>query len=163
MQLLTRNITFLLLLLLVACGVRGTAEELWTSSQQHITNRQFDEAVTVLEKLVDAYPDHSLASQAQLLVGDIYMNAIGDLPAALAAFESTNDHYPETDEGVKALFMVGYVNANHLEDYDAAREAYTDFMNRYPNHELVQSVRFELEYLGMAVEDMEVFRDIGNQ
>ena len=93
----------------------------------------------------------------------MYLNTIGDLPAALAAFKSATDLYPETDEGVKALFMVGYINANHLEDYDAARVAYTDFMNRYPNHELVQSVRFELEYLGKSVEDMEVFQDIGNQ
>ncbi len=162
MQLIIRSITFLLLLLLLACGVGGTAEELWTASQQQIANREYDEAVKILEKLVKAYPEHSLASQAQLQVADIYMNAIGDLPAALDAFESANDHYPETDEGVKALFMVGYVNANHLEDYDAAREAYTDFMNRYPNHELIQAVRFELEYMGMAIEDMEVFREIGN-
>ena len=160
MRPLMPSISLLLLLLLIACGVRQTAEELWSSSKGQVQAKQYDRAIKLLETLVDAYPEHPLAPKAQFQIGDIHMNNTEDIHSSIAAFQETINRYPETDEGVKALFMIGFVNANHLGNYDAAREAYTDFVNRYPNHELIPSVKFEMENLGKAVEEIEVLKGV---
>ena len=161
MRPLMRSISLLLLLLFMACGVKQTAEELWSSSKRELQVRQYHRAIKVLETLVDAYPEHPLAPKAQFQIGDIYMNNTNDLRSSIAAFQETTTRYPETDEGLKALFMIGFVNANHIGNYDAAREAYKDFLNRYPNHELIPSVQFEMENLGKPVEDIDALKSVG--
>jgi len=150
------------MLIVVACGVRKTAEELWSSSEREINARQYHKAIKALGTIVRTYPDHPLAPEAQFKIGDIYMNNTNDLHKSLAAYQETNTRYPQTDAGVKALFMIGFVNANHLVDYEAARQAYTDFLNRYPNHELTPSVKFEMENLGKPVEDIDALKGIVN-
>ena len=157
-----RSICLLLLLLFIACGVRQTAEELWSSSKREVQARRYRKAIQVLEKLVAAYPEHALAPRAQFQVGDIYMNNINDLHSSVAAYQETTSRYPDTDEGVKALFMVGFVYANHLGDYEAARRAYLGFRDQYPNHELIPSVQFELENLGKSADEIEALKDVAN-
>ncbi|MEE9162979.1 MAG: hypothetical protein V3U35_08425, partial [Candidatus Neomarinimicrobiota bacterium] len=58
--------------------------------------------------------------------------------------------------------MVGFVYANHLGDSSSARSAYLKFLENYPNHELIPSVRFELENMGRPVEDIDVLREVVN-
>lgn len=160
MRALLRTIYLSVLLIFVACGVRQTAEELWSTSEKELNVRQYRKAIKALKTLVEAYPEHSLAPQAQFRIGDIYMNNTNDIHKSLGAYQETNTRYPETDEGVKSLFMIGFVNANHLENYEAARQAYVDFLNRYPNHELIPSVKFELENLGKPVEEIDALKGI---
>jgi TolA-binding protein len=159
---LKRGIFASILLLIVACGVSKTAEELWQASEKGVNTKKYHKAVKSLETLVTTYPDHSLAPRAQFQIGDIYMNNMDDIAGSLAAYKMTTELYPNSDEGVKALFMVGFVNANHLEDYEAAKRAYTEFMLRYPNHELIPSVRFELDNLGKPVEEIDELKGISN-
>ena len=51
-----RSICLSLLLLLIACGVRQTAEELWSSSKREAQARRYSKAIQALEKLVATYP-----------------------------------------------------------------------------------------------------------
>lgn len=157
-----RNICLSLLLLFMACGVRQTAEELWSSSKREVQSRRYRKAIQALEKLVAAYPEHTLAPRAQFQIGDIYMNNMDDLHSSVTAFQETTARYPDTDEGVKALFMVGFVYANHLKDYEAARQAYMGFMDQYPNHELIPSVKFELENLGKSADEIDALKGVAN-
>ncbi|UCD38637.1 MAG: outer membrane protein assembly factor BamD, partial [Fidelibacterota bacterium] len=157
---LTRGVYASLLLLIVACGVSKTAEELWQSSEHEVNAKKYQRAIKSLETLVTTYPESPLAPRAQFQIGDIYMNNMDDIPQSLTAYSKTTARYPTTDEGVKALFMVGFVNANHLEDYEAAKSAYIEFIHRYPNHELIPSVRFELDNLGRPVEEIEELKGI---
>ncbi|UCD38262.1 MAG: tetratricopeptide repeat protein [Fidelibacterota bacterium] len=159
---MNRGLYLLILLLFLACGVSQSAEELWQSSEKELNARKYKRAMRSLERLVKTYPDHALAPRAQFQIGDIYMNNMDDIENSLEAYQETATRYPEADEGVKALFMIGFVNANHLEDYDAAQKAYLDFIHRYPNHELIPSVRFELENLGKPVEEIENLKAISN-
>ncbi len=154
----TRSICLSLLLLFVACGVRQTAEELWSSSRREAQARRYHKAVKVLEKLVSAYPEHALAPRAQFQIGDIYLKYMDDLQSSIAAYQETTARYPETGEAANALFMVGFVYANHIGEYVAARDAYVDFLNRYPNHELVPSVIFELENLGKLPDEIDAIK-----
>ncbi|UCH62188.1 MAG: tetratricopeptide repeat protein [Fidelibacterota bacterium] len=157
-----RSIYLSLLLLFIACGVGQTAEELWRSSEGQVRARKYRKAIRTLEKLVATYPEHALAPKALFQTGDIFMNNMDDLQSSVTAYQETTILYPDTDEGVKALFMVGFVYANHLKDYEAARQAYTGFMDQYPNHELIPSVKFELENLGKSADEIEALKGVTN-
>lgn len=144
--------------LIVSCGVKQSTDELWRTAERNIQERNYKAAVKSLRKLVKAYPDDVLAARAQFRIGDIYMNSTNDIARSLKEFERTIANYPDTEEAVKALFMIGFVNANFLNDYEVARKAYGDFIEMYPNHELVHSVKFELENLGKAIDDLDVLK-----
>jgi TolA-binding protein len=90
------------------------------------------------------------------------MNNMNKIDHSLKAYGEAAKDYPNTEEGAKALFMVGFVNANHLQDLDAAQDAYLDFIHRYPNHELIPSVKFELDNLGRSIDEIEALQDITN-
>lgn len=151
-----------LLLIVTACGVNKTAEELWASSEQSLKARKYKRAIKSLESLVTAYPDHVLTPRAKLQIGDIYMNSMNDIEQSLEAYGEAAENHPNTEEGAKALFMVGFVNANHLEDLEAAQNAYQDFLYRYPSHELIPSVMFELQNLGREIDEIEALQGITN-
>ena len=51
-------------------------------------------------------------------------------------------------------FMQGYIHANELMNYDSASVLYRDFIDLYPNHEMVESVKFELKYLGLGINEI---------
>ena len=149
-------------MILVSCGMKGTPEELWNSSQTEAGERDYHASIKALETLVTKYPDDPLAPQAQFRIGDIYMNNLSELDRALEAYERTVEWYSDANEGIKALFMIGYLNANHLNNLDAAREAYQRFLDHYPDHELAPSVEFELDNLGRTIEEIETLEPITN-
>ena len=41
-----------------------------------------------------------------------------------------------------------------LSNFEKARIHYEIFLNKYSNHELAQSVTFELKYLGQEIQDI---------
>lgn len=159
---LKRTITVCLALVLISCGGSQSADELWSRAENEIGARRYEKAVKALNTLVRDYPDHPLASKAQFRIGDVYLNNTRDIPSALIALRRTIDKYPETENGVKALFMMGFIYANHLGEFRNAQRAYLDFLDSYPNHELIPSVKFELENMGKKVEDIDILKDVVN-
>ena len=162
MQLFRHYLPLALTLLIVSCGITETAEELWSRAERDVTARRYERSIKSLKSLVKTYPSHALAPKAQFRIGDIYLNNTRDIPAAIEALRSTVDHYSNMDEGVKALFMIGFVYANHLGDYSSAQQAYLQFIDHYPNHELMPSVKFELENMGKPMEEIDVLKDVVN-
>lgn len=145
-----------ILLAIVACTSYESADEIWKATQSAIAVRDYIKSVKLLTMLVEDYPDAALAPQAQIKIGDIYMNNTHELEKALVAYQKAVDDYPDDESGVKALFMIGFVNANYLQDMEAAQKAYNAFIEKYPNHELVPSVQFELDNLGKSLDDIDV-------
>ena len=152
----------LLAAVILGCGAPKTAEDLWNAATNDINKRNYPGAIKALEKLAAKFPDSPLASQAMFRLGDVYMNKTNQVELAIETFRDTFNHYPDSDEGVKSLFMVGFVSANYLDDLETARLAYDQFLEKYPNHELGESVRFELKNLGRAVEEIEELKDVVN-
>ncbi len=145
-----------LLLAIVACTSYNSAEEIWKATQSAIAGRDYIKSIKLLTMLVEDYPDDPLAPQAQMKIGEIYMNNTHELEKSLAAYQVAADNYADNEAGVKALFMIGFVNANYLQDIEAARKAYSAFIEKYPNHELVPSVQFELDNLGKPLDEINV-------
>ena len=74
---------------------------------------------------------------------------------AARSYEAIVENYPESGNRSKAVFMLGFLHANELHDTETARIYYTQMLREYPDHELIESVKFELENLGRPVAEID--------
>jgi outer membrane protein assembly factor BamD len=126
-----------------------TAERFFTEAKQALTDKRYDKAVKLYEKLESRYPFGNYATQAQLDIAYAYYK--NDEPdSAIAAadrFIKLNPTHPNVDY---AYYVKGLVNYNRgisfvdrflptdssQRDPGSALDAYKDFeelLNRYPN------------------------------
>ena len=56
--------------------------------------------------------------------------------------------------------MQGFIYANMLSDYDFAKTYYSEFLEEYSNHELAESVSFELKYLGLDIKEIPTLKHL---
>ena len=110
--------------------------------------------------LVENFPRHKLASKAQYIVGDIYMNDLRDFEKALDEYRVVLSNHNGSKEEALAQFMIGYIYANVLKDFTAARKEYQIFLDRFPKHELYPSVKFEIDYLGKDINEIPALKHI---
>jgi outer membrane protein assembly factor BamD (BamD/ComL family) len=80
----------------------------------------------------------------------------GNNPAeAVQSYEEIIENYPESENRSKAVFMLGFLHANELNDTETARIFYTQMLREYPDHELIESVNFELANLGRPIAEID--------
>ena len=77
-----------------------------------------------------------------------------DYSKAIDEYDKLKTLYPNSKQVPFSLFMQGFIFANMLADFNQAQARYSMFLEEYPNHELYQSVKFELKYLGKDVKDI---------
>ena len=88
------------------------------------------------------------------------MNDLRDFNSAINAYSDVVNKFPGTDQEAQAQFMIGYIYANILGDKSKAEKNYKTFLDRYPDHELAPSVKFELDYLGKDINEIDVLKHI---
>lgn len=118
------------------------------------------ESIANLIYLVKTFPKHELASKAQYIIGDIYMNDLRDFEKALVEYRLVLDRYNGSKEEALAQFMIGYIYANVIKDFDLARKEYQIFLDKFPKHELHPSVKFEIDYLGKDINEIPALKHI---
>ena len=67
------------------------------------------ESIENLFYLVENFPKHELASKAQYIIGDIYMNDLRDFEKALSEYRVVLNKYNGSKEEALAQFMIGLV------------------------------------------------------
>ncbi len=70
------------------------------------------------------------------------------------------EKFPKSKHHSNALFYLGYINANHFNDTTKAKEYYNIFLKSYPKHELVESVKFELNYMGKPLSQLPFLNEL---
>ncbi len=118
------------------------------------------ESIENLIYLVKNFPKHELASKAQYIIGDIYMNDLRDFEKALVEYRVVLNKYIGSKEEALAQFMIGYIYANVIKDFDLARKEYQVFLDKFPKHELHPSVKFEIDYLGKDINEIPALKHI---
>ena len=118
------------------------------------------ESIKNLIYLVKNFPKHELASKAQYIIGDIYMNDLRDFEKALSEYRFVLDKYKGSKEEALAQFMIGYIYANVTKDFELARKEYQIFLDKFPKHELHPSVKFEIDYLGKDINEIPALKHI---
>ncbi len=148
-------------LIISGCGkVDSAVDTLWTEAETYRSNEDLKSCIEKLTEIIEKYPQHKRAADAQFMVGDIYLNDVRDFEIALAEFKNVVEKFPKSDVAEKALFMMGYVNANNLQAYSDGINYYREFLEKYPDSELVPSVKYELDNLKSIEEEIEKLNEV---
>lgn len=90
---------------------------------------QYDRAIAAFQKFLAAYPDSSLADNAQYWLGEaFYVNKA--YPEAQAAFQRVIDKYPQSRKISDALLKIGYCRYE-LKQWDSARQVLGQVVARF--------------------------------
>ena len=139
--------------ILTNCG-KLPEDRLMEKGKQYEAEEKFSEAIDSYEKLVRLYPQSMYAHEALYRAGLVYTNGLQDFETAIMALQRVIDEYPESKSAAPSQFMMGFIYANSAADTARARIAYNKFLKTYPDHELVPSVKWELQYLGKDINDI---------
>lgn len=143
--------------MLVGCAKKMSEEQLYGEAKKFEQQQDVDKLLKVYEELVDRFPKSQKADFALYKLALVYQNNKQDFAKAVACYERLMKEYPQSSHVSQAHFMSGFIYANDLKDIEKARTAYTTFIEAYPDHELVPSVRWELEHLGQDINKIELF------
>ncbi len=154
-----RVVTFLVIalifVLVVGCGERQTKEQLFAMAEKFELEENFQSAIKAYKKILKKHGDTKRADHAQYKMALIYSNNLHDFDKSIATYLDLMEKYPESKYAAQALFMIGYDYANNIQDLDKAREYYQKFIDSYPEHELVTSVKWELDHLGQDINEIQ--------
>lgn len=141
----------LLFFALPSCG-RLTDEELWLKVENAKAGNNWDSTLTMCQRILDEYPDGQYASWARFGVAESYR--FKNRPReALDNYKIFFERYPDKQPAALSLFLVGYIYNNNLGMHDSAKTYYERFLQRYPEHDLIPTVQFELNTLGLTPQE----------
>ena len=112
-------------------------------------------ALRTVDFLIDNYTDHIILPEALYLKGNIYLNDLKEYYRAINTYQEVLYKYKGTNYESMSKFMIGFIYANVLNDLSKAERTYSEFIQEFPEHELIPSVKFELDYLGKQIKDIE--------
>ena len=147
-------ITIFIVILISSCGIFKSADDLYLEAEAKRNTGNSNEALVILKKITNKFSDHEKASRAQYLIAEIYYRDLRDFSKAINEYGILRKKYPKSSQVPFSLFMQGFIYANMLSNFENARNHYEEFLNKFSNHELAQSVQFELKYLGLEIQEI---------
>jgi len=150
----------IILLTLIGCSLFKSADELFSYAELKRNNGEPKEAIIILEKLISKFTDHEKASEAQYLIAEIYYRDLRDFSQSIREYEKLMNDFPNSSKVPFAIFMQGFIYANTLSDFDLAKKSYSKFLEKYSNHDLAESVSFELKYLGLDIKEIPTLKHL---
>jgi tetratricopeptide (TPR) repeat protein len=97
----------------------------------------------------DTWKGDSLAAEYLFQAAMIDADIQEDVTTGIIYLERIIEDYPEHPIAPKTLFLIGFTYAEQLNDYNKARDAYNTYLELYPDGEMAESVRIELQTLGL--------------
>ena len=150
----------IILLTLIGCSLFKSADELFSDAELKRNNGEPKEAIIILEQLISKFTDHEKAPEAQYLIAEIYYRDLRDFSQSIQEYKKLMNDFPNSTKVPFALFMQGFIYANTLSDFDLARSSYSKFLEKYSNHDLAESVSFELKYLGLDIKEIPTLKHL---
>jgi tol-pal system protein YbgF len=107
----------------------GEDKTSYQSAFNLLKDGQYDRAIVAFQKFLVAYPDSSLADNAQYWLGEAYyVNKA--YPEAQAAFQKVVDKYPQSRKLGDALLKIGYCRYE-MKQWESAREVLGQVVARF--------------------------------
>ena len=150
----------IILLSLIGCSLFKSADELFSDAELKRNNGEPKEAIIILEQLISKFTDHEKAPEAQYLIAEIYYRDLRDFSQSIQEYKKLMNDFPNSTKVPFALFMQGFIYANTLSDFDLAKNSYSKFLEKYSNHDLAESVSFELKYLGLDIKEIPTLKHL---
>lgn len=107
----------------------GEDKNSYQSAFNLLKDGQYDRAIVAFQKFLVAYPDSSLADNAQYWLGEAYyVNKA--YPEAQSAFQRVVDKYPQSRKLGDALLKIGYCRYE-MKQWESAREVLGQVVARF--------------------------------
>lgn len=91
------------------------------------------EALNVLKRMIQKFPDHPSVIQARLIKGEIYERKLKDYIQSIAEYKLIVAQFPEDHRCPDALFQISKIYRGKLNDPHKAIEALDQLYTNYPN------------------------------
>lgn len=146
------------LIIFNACNTNSDKEkELFESAQKNINDKKYKEAAAALDNLITEDPDGKYASLALLESAKLYQNSLvpgiprpESISKAIKNYKLVFNNFPQDSTAEIALFLTGFIFSNDFNQFDSARTYYNMFLQKYPHSKFTNSVKLELENLGLT-------------
>lgn len=126
----------------------ASPEKLYATAMASFRGEAHGQAVTEFAEVIDRFPQHPLASNAQYWIGETYYRQ-RDFRQALVEFEKVVDGYPQSAQIPEALLKIGLCQ-RALKDTAAARESLERLVKNYPGTNAATQARSLISQLGGA-------------
>ena len=142
-------------LLVNGCGKKMTEQQYYDLAVEYEQNEDFSKASETYLTIYKRFPSGKHGSES--LVKDAFFQAhqLGEFERAIKTNKRLKRTFTDSKYIKQSSFMIGYIYANDIKDYDKEKEIYQEFMEKYPDHELVSSVKWELENLGKDINEID--------
>jgi len=112
-------------------GENGSAEELFETSLTTLRRGSLATARAGFQDLLETYPDHHLAADAQFYIAESYAEA-GDAERALEAYARVVDDYPDSPRIPTAFYRAGLIELE-LGNRADAEALFRQVVSGYPD------------------------------
>ena len=138
----------------ISCDFFKSADEFYFEAEKLRNESKPKEAIKLFEKIASKFSSHDKAPDAQYLIAEIYYRDLQDFTRSIKEYSKFSTTFPNSKKVPFSVFMQGYIHANELMNHDSASTIYKNFIDLYPEHEMVESVKFELKYLGLGINEI---------
>ena len=135
----------------VNLDVKGMDDrKLYNTAQEFVQNRQFDQAITLFNKLFENYPDSRYVANGHYWLGEVYMaKPQPNLDEASAHFLTVLETYPDHSKVPASLYKLGKVS-NLMGNNDRAIKYLKKVVEQYPSSSSAGLARQYIQNLMMA-------------
>jgi tol-pal system protein YbgF len=127
-------------------GREVSAEKLYATAMTSFRAEEHGQAVLEFTELIDKFPKHTLAANAQYWIGEAYYRQ-RDFNQALSEFQKVPDLYPQSTQVAEALLKIGMCY-RALHDVPRARETWEQVVRSHPKTDAATQARALLASLG---------------
>ncbi len=120
-------------------------DQLYATAMASFRAEEHGQAVLEFTELVERFPQHALASNAQYWIGDAYYRQ-RDFRQALTEFQKVVDGYPQSPQVPEALLKIGLCH-RALKEPAGARESWEQLAKAYPGTTAANQARLFLSQL----------------
>lgn len=118
----------------------------FANADLYFAQKRYDESITLLDSINQAYPGHSLADDILYMKYKIYMKQ-KRFDKAAEQLEDIVDQYGDDLLGDEALFYLGSLYAEELENNDQAKTYFEKLLSQYPGSVFVAEARKQFRIL----------------
>ncbi|MCX7778351.1 MAG: PEGA domain-containing protein [Armatimonadetes bacterium] len=123
------------------------ASTLHRLAQRMLNKKDIKGAITLLEEVIQKYPNAYASKDALIELGSIYMDRLKDTAKAIETWRRFISLYPEDDRCPSILLRIADTLATSLKDYKGAVAEYRRYINDYPNMDDCPSVHLKIAQL----------------
>ena len=143
-----------LALIFVGCDYFNSPEKLFSKAVMERNGKNPSKALEYLQQIMSSNKKSEIEIKSQFMIAEINYHDLKDFNKAIDEYENFFSDFSNHEKAPSSLFMQGYIYHNSLYDFDMAKNIYSQFLQKFPNHELANSVQWELDNLGLNIDEI---------